>query len=60
MQLQTQVSADLVSIVQAAVIVFVAAPLLVRWIFRLREAPAPTVSITEGGLAAAPPGEGAA
>jgi simple sugar transport system permease protein len=60
MQLQTQVSADLISIVQAAVIVFVAAPLLVRWLFRLREAPAPTVSIGEGGLAAAPPGEGVA
>src|SRR5205823_14111850 len=48
MQLQTQVSADLISIVQAAVIVFVAAPLLVRWILRLREAPAPTVRIGEG------------
>jgi simple sugar transport system permease protein len=60
MQLETQVSADLISIVQAAVIVFVAAPLLVRWILRLREAPAPTVSIGEGGLAAAPPGEGVA
>lgn len=60
MQLQTQVSADLISIVQAAVIVFVAAPLLVRWLFHLREAPAPTVSITEGGLGAAPPREGVA
>jgi ABC-type uncharacterized transport system permease subunit len=59
MQLQTQVSSDLISIVQAAVIVFVAAPLLVRWIFRLREAPAPTVSITEGGLGTAPPREAA-
>jgi general nucleoside transport system permease protein len=59
MQLQTQVSSDLISIVQAAVIVFVAAPLLVRWLFRLREAPAATVSITEGGLGSAtPPGEG--
>jgi len=57
MQLQTQVSSDLISIVQAAVIVFVAAPLLVRWIFRLRRAPAATVSITEGGLGAAPPRE---
>jgi ABC-type uncharacterized transport system permease subunit len=58
MQLQTQVSADLISIVQAAVIVFVAAPLLVRWLFRLRSAPAATVSITEGGLGQAPPREG--
>jgi simple sugar transport system permease protein len=60
MQLQTQVSSDLISIVQAAVIVFVAAPLLVRWIFRLRSAPAPTVSITEGGLGQTPPKEGVA
>jgi simple sugar transport system permease protein len=60
MQLQTQVSADLISIVQAAVIVFVAAPLLVRWIFRLRTAPAAPVSITEGGLGQAPPREGVA
>jgi simple sugar transport system permease protein len=61
MQLQTQVSSDLISVVQAAVIVFVAAPLLVRWLFRLREAPAATVSITAGGLgSAAPPGEGVA
>jgi general nucleoside transport system permease protein len=61
MQLQTQVSSDLISVVQAAVIVFVAAPLLVRWLFRLREVPAATVSITAGGLGgAAPPGEGVA
>jgi general nucleoside transport system permease protein len=60
MQLQTQVSADLISIVQAAVIVFVAAPLLVRWIFRLRAAPTAPVSITEGGLGQTPPREGVA
>jgi simple sugar transport system permease protein len=60
MQLQTQVSADLISIVQAAVIVFVAAPLLVRWIFRLRSAPAAPLTITEGGLGQAPPREGVA
>jgi simple sugar transport system permease protein len=36
MQLQTQVSADLISVVQAIVIMFVGAPLLVRWLFRLR------------------------
>jgi simple sugar transport system permease protein len=60
MQLQTQVSADLISVVQAAVIVFVAAPLLVRWLFRLRTAPAATVSITEGGLGQTPPKEGVA
>jgi len=39
MQLQTQVSSDLISIVQAIVIMFVAAPVMVRWIFRLRETP---------------------
>ncbi len=55
MQLQTQVSSDLVSIVQATVIVFIAAPLLVRWIFRLRETPAAPVHIAEaGGLAGGP------
>src|SRR6266542_2468769 len=37
MQLQTQVSADLISVVQATVIIFVAAPAMVRWLFRLRE-----------------------
>ncbi len=60
MQLQTQVSSDLISIVQAAVIVFVAAPLLVRWLLRLRTAPAAPVSIAEGGLGQAPPKEGVA
>jgi ABC-type uncharacterized transport system permease subunit len=55
MQLQTQVSSDLISIVQATVIMFVAAPLLVRWIFRLRETPAAPVNIAEaGGLGASP------
>jgi simple sugar transport system permease protein len=48
MQLQTQVSADLISIVQATVIMFVAAPLLVRWIFRIRAAEGiETVTITQ-------------
>jgi general nucleoside transport system permease protein len=60
MQLQTQVSADLISIVQAAVIVFVAAPLLVRAIFRIRVAPAARMTIAEGGVGSAPPTEGAA
>jgi general nucleoside transport system permease protein len=55
MQLQTQVSADLISVVQAAVIVFVAAPLLVRWMFRLRQAPAASVSISGGGLGQSTP-----
>ena len=51
MQFQTQVPADVISIVQATVIMFVAAPVLFQWIFRLRRAPAPAVKIaaeTEG------------
>jgi ABC-type uncharacterized transport system permease subunit len=48
MQLQTQVSSDLISIIQASVLVFVAAPALVRWLFRVREAPGlATVQITQ-------------
>jgi simple sugar transport system permease protein len=50
MQLQTQVSSDLISIVQAAVIIFVAAPSIVGWLFRLRRAPADTVQITQRGV----------
>ncbi len=54
MQLETQVSTDLISIVQATVIMFIAAPLLVRWMFRLRQTPPAPVHIAEaGGLAAA-------
>jgi len=57
MQLVTGVSADLISIVQATVIIFVAAPLLVRWIFRLRDVPDAPVHIAEaGGLASAASG----
>ncbi len=51
MQLQTQVSADLISVVQATVIIFVAAPALVRWLFRIRESRA-----TPGSFAAAEQG----
>jgi ABC-type uncharacterized transport system permease subunit len=47
MQLQTQVSSDLISIVQAIVIMFVAAPLLVRWLFRLRVGSPREAQITE-------------
>jgi simple sugar transport system permease protein len=47
MQLQTQVSADLISIVQAAVIIFIAAPSIIRWLLRLRRAPGETVRITQ-------------
>jgi simple sugar transport system permease protein len=45
MQFQTQVPADVISIVQATVIIFVAAPVLFQWIFRLRRAPAPVIKI---------------
>jgi simple sugar transport system permease protein len=47
MQLETQVSSDLISIVQAIVIMFVAAPMMVRWIFRLREVPVGGLQITQ-------------
>jgi simple sugar transport system permease protein len=48
MQLQTQVSADLISVVQAAVIAFVAAPALLSWMFRRRAADvAPGMQITQ-------------
>jgi ABC-type uncharacterized transport system permease subunit len=47
MQLETQVSSDLISIVQAIVIMFVAAPVMVRWIFRLREVPGGGLQITQ-------------
>jgi ABC-type uncharacterized transport system permease subunit len=54
MQFQTQVPSDVISIVQATVIMFVAAPVLFQWIFRLRRAPAPVVKIasqeTEGAV----------
>jgi len=45
MQFQTQVSSDVISVVEATVIMFVAAPVLFQWIFRLRRAPAPPVKI---------------
>jgi simple sugar transport system permease protein len=47
MQLETQVSSDLISIVQAIVIMFVAAPVMIRWIFHLRETPVSGVQITQ-------------
>jgi simple sugar transport system permease protein len=47
MQLQTQVSADLISIVQATVIIFIAAPAIIRWIFRLRHTPAAPVQLAK-------------
>lgn len=47
MQLETQVSSDLVSIVQAMVIIFVAAPVIVRWLFRLRARPVQELQIAD-------------
>jgi general nucleoside transport system permease protein len=47
MQLETQVSSDLISVVQAMVIIFVAAPSIVRWLFRLRAQQVPEVQITQ-------------
>ncbi|HEY8760576.1 MAG TPA: ABC transporter permease [Candidatus Dormibacteraeota bacterium] len=49
MQLQTtpQVSSDLISIVQASVIAFVAAPEIIRWLLRLRRHQVAAVAITQ-------------
>jgi general nucleoside transport system permease protein len=53
MQLQTTppVSSDLISIVQASVIAFVAAPEIIRWLLRLRrqQVAVPAVAITQEG-----------
>jgi simple sugar transport system permease protein len=49
MQLQTQVSSDLISVIQASVIIFIAAPIIVRWLLHLRAEAAPIrVTQTEG------------
>ncbi|GAC1614104.1 MAG: ABC transporter permease [Candidatus Dormibacteraceae bacterium] len=47
MQLQTQVSADLIAIVQASVIVFIAAPAIIRWLLRLRSGQVTKIVITQ-------------
>ncbi len=49
MQLETQVSRDLISIVQATVIMFVAAPLMVRAIFRIKDTPPAPIAVAESG-----------
>ena len=46
MELNTQVSSDLVAIVQATVIIFVAAPVIIRWLLRLRPEQAGAVTVT--------------
>ncbi|MDQ6773025.1 MAG: ABC transporter permease [Candidatus Dormibacteraeota bacterium] len=53
MQLQTQVSSDLISIVQATVIMFIAAPALVRWLFRIRTGSVAEAQITQRAASAA-------
>lgn len=53
MQLETQVSSDLISIVQASVIVFIAAPDIIRWLLRMREQRLGRVEITTREEAAA-------
>ena len=45
MQLETQVSSDLISIVQASVIAFVAAPEIIRWLLRLRRQQVATAAV---------------
>jgi simple sugar transport system permease protein len=45
MQFETQVPTEVISVVQATIIMFVAAPVLFRWIFRLRREPLPVVQI---------------
>jgi simple sugar transport system permease protein len=37
MQFLTQIPADVIGIIQALVLVFVAAPTIVQWVFRLRK-----------------------
>ena len=49
MQLDTQVSSDVVSIVQATVIIFVAAPVIIRWLLRLREGKISAVRVSPAG-----------
>jgi len=51
MQLSTdpQVSSDLISVVQAMVIMFIAAPAMVSWMFRVRSQHLATVAITQRG-----------
>jgi len=49
MQLETQVSRDLISIVQATVIMFVAAPLMVRAIFRIKDVPTAPIAVADTG-----------
>jgi simple sugar transport system permease protein len=48
MQARSGTSLDLVVVIQALIIVFIAAPGLVRAIFRVRTEPTSTTSISQG------------
>jgi simple sugar transport system permease protein len=52
MQAQTGVSIDIVTVIQALIVVFVAAPRLVRWIFRLYETQQKGVGVSTLNLSA--------
>ncbi|MEZ4638972.1 MAG: hypothetical protein R2856_29095 [Caldilineaceae bacterium] len=40
MQFQSGVAVDIIQVIQALILALVAAPLIIRWIFRLRQVPA--------------------
>lgn len=55
LQFRTQVSADIISVIQALVLLLVAAEQIVRWLYRLRAADAVTQAPEDGATAAIPP-----
>ncbi len=48
MQSLADIPIDIIVIVQAMVVMFIAAPAIVRWLYRLREARGPSVTVTAG------------
>jgi simple sugar transport system permease protein len=48
MQSLADIPIDIIVIVQAMVVMFIAAPAIVRWLYRLRETGGPTVTVTTG------------
>jgi simple sugar transport system permease protein len=48
MQSMAGIPIDIISIIQGLVIVFVAAPAIIRWLYRLRVARAEEVVLTRG------------